>query len=692
MTDKATIIRQFSQWMSQDEYGWEWTFLYWENVAVNEQNWITLSEYMSERNINQRTSGYPRWLVIGNNSQPISFSRDGYIEWIYQWTQLSYKDSSYYWDGYWPLYKAPSDYYNAVQRWNNIAGIRADKIDRFLLGTWATQWFMGNNLLTNPWLTSDTWWTVGAWWTTGVNWATHTAWVSPLVQSITATWETRINILVTTWTVWTFVLTYNSASLWTTYTTANNDLYITAIITWTGWAADFGILPSNTFNGTVKFVDIRELGSNTKIWEVTLTSSLIHPALYDWLLYVGSGNVVEVVDTTLATWAITQTLQLNTDDTVTWITKIGTSYMIYTNNWQHWRQYFWDWVSTSWTEEIFWRDLPIINVQNDGNQDYVVCGDAYNKSSLWLVAGYSKNMIAQSDYIADGSVESYDYHKIKNKFLFYNPYPWAMEMFRKRLFCPWFSGRNYWVWSKYSVKWLPIVLNYRSIEAVYSSITIGSILYMWYRQKVAIWWIIYNTLWYPDFANYYVSWYVVTNPIFWDTASSIKQLKKLNIWYKWELWHTINIYAQIDDKRYTTFTVSWVTITPSVWSIYGAWTGQDWKIISTSIVAWAWTMTTIFVGTKQKTVGGSMSLDKISGTGDATIGASDSNNYILINSYSPTTYEYGRIALFWPVFVNLTDFHKISFKIELISNSFSHTPIVFDIPYMANIVKDLTYN
>ena len=566
-----------------------------------------------------------------------------------------------------------------------------------MLGSGQTLWFLWNNVVTNPWLTSNTWWTVGAWWTTWVNGATHTSWggTNSLLQSIatTWTWEIRVNILVDTWTTGTLQPKYNWSNLWGAFTSTNNQLYITIMGTATWWAADFELIPSNTFNGTVKFVDVRELSTNTRIWEVSITPYYIHPVLYDGLLYVGSGNVVEVVDTTLATWAVTQTLQLYEDDIVTGITRIGTSYMIYTNNWQHWRQYFWDWVATSWTELIQWRDLPIINVQNDGNQDYVVCWDQYTKSSLWLVAGYSKSMIAQSDYEADGTYESFDAYKVKNKFMFYNPFPWAMEMFRKRLFCPWRYGRNYRIWSKYSVKWLPIVMNYRSIEKVYSSVADGQSLYMWYTQKYAIWWIVYNTMWYPNFQRYYSSGYLLTNPIFWDTASSIKQLKKLNIWYKWEYWHTINIYAKIDDIRYYTFTVSWITTAPVAWDIYyNTNVSIKFIVVSTNIAWWVGTITCRFDWTTAQYMSYSLTLTKISWTGQASISTSDYNNYILINSYSPATYEYGRIALYWPSFQNLTDFHKIGFKIELINNNPSTTPIVFDIPYMANIIKDLTYN
>jgi hypothetical protein len=189
-------------------------------------------------------------------------------------------------------------------------------------------------------------------------------------------------------------------------------------------------------------------------------------------------------------------------------------------------------------------------------------------------------------------------------------------------------------------------------------------------------------------------WYLVTNPILWDNLSSDKSLNKLKIGFKnvKSTRGNIKIYARVDDNYFWTFTVTGVTVTPAIGSIYTVATNTTVEVLRTDIVAWSWTITARLVSADllPETVGVNYSaVTKVSGTGDALIAATNTTNMILVKTIESDSYTYGEELIFGQSFIDayMPNRHKLQLVIELNSNNQIISPEVYDISILSDIVN-----
>jgi hypothetical protein len=116
-------------------------------------------------------------------------------------------------------------------------------------------------------------------------------------------------------------------------------------------------------------------------------------------VYFGAGSDVKVFSNISGTFTLdTIKLEIDRGQNITAITKIGDLFYVYANDGTNGYQYLWDGASSEADRIIRWAGLPIDNAANFGNYDYVVCKDYQNRSFLYKVSGYSRQLIRQSGY------------------------------------------------------------------------------------------------------------------------------------------------------------------------------------------------------------------------------------------------------------------------------------------------------
>ena len=704
--------------MSNDEYGQSGNFFYSENLETRySSKSFTLSQNIVETITWSKSGPYVAGYPSNSDSSRFFLSQNWYIEAPdSKRYERSYIDNPTAWLSSinWPLFIADAGYTNSVLVGTSFVAIKQNNIDVFTLNSLPDTILDSNSFAVNPWLTSNTGWTVWAWRTTWTSWASHSSGTASLLQSY-ALWawrQLRLSWLITGWTTGTIVVKYNGITLYN-WTSADNQLFKTAMATQASW--NFEFVPSNTFNGTVKYVDARLIKATAQINAVTLAATTArHPALFFWFLYIASVNKIDVIDTTTRT--IKSTLILGPDDSISALTVIGNTIYIYTDATDRWRQYMWNGIDSTPAEVVVWNSKPIIWAKNDGNYDYIVCWDnSANNVSFRKVQGYNKTMIHSSwiIYPSNSQWKKDNKDKIYQRFDFMPLYTKSMDLWNDIVSIPGYNWRIYTFGSRHPYNsysnntfpesteiswagnWWTTYMTMSSFDSVttwtsYTRVISGN------TQNI------YGTICRQDqdyFASYTGTGYLITNPLLWDNQSSIKQLRRLTLWYKLPSQYTsINIYARIDDYWFYTLNVSGVTNVPVIGDTYSITYSTEptiLKVIATNITWGIWTITCIFQSwpTFQKQLS-SVALTRVTWIGDASITITNGDNFILLKTLTTTSFTQWRATLFGNDFITtyLTDYRKIQFKIELITTDSNYAPEVFDLPILSDFIDDVTYN
>lgn len=694
-------------WTSLDEYS-GWSYLFAKNIKAN-NNCFRLDNYLNWININSRSW----WYIIAQLFDPVylsamvCFTADWYIETYWRYNEQSfinwYTILNSQWN-YWPIYKSNGWYVNAIRVWNSYIWIKQWKIDKFVFWGWDWIGILTNNLIANPLLTSNSDWTIGAWWTTWANGCTHTTWVNTIVQNvITAnTWWIKITFLITDWTVGKVSCFYNDQSLWK-ITTTRNWLYTTYIWTATWWSATFWFVPTTDFNWTIKLCDLREVTTSLEIDKATITTASKHPALLDqWDIYIGSGSSLDIVST--SDWQVTTKNIVETWYTIVSINRLWDKIIIFASDWINSKQYYWDWVSETPLETIDWAWKNITCVTVDGNRAYVLVENSFYKQ-LYLANGYDKQLIASNDkkYVWLSDYISYDKKAFDISWKFnmncYNSN--CMIANNNKVSIAWYNGLWRYGSDKVTEKehWEYLYTNGLSItltwQKIYSLWYSWNNIYIWTNEQATQWWIVYNIVRNVSNSNYMRNWYLITNPLFWDSLSSRKELSKLKIWY-YNVHSSvggINIYASCDDNFFWTMYVSWVTTTPSIWSTYQLNVNTIiWEVIKTDITGWTWTITFRTISntlTSLYSILYNWTLTKVTWTWDTTITYNDNDNFMLVKTITSEKQWYWYEDIFSTSFINsyMPNWHKINLKIELTTNNIWVSPEIYDINILSNILS-----
>ena len=462
-------------------------------------------------------------------------------------------------------------------------------------------------------------------------------------------------------------------------------------------------------NGEVR---TRSLDLSADLWigSETLNFTLSNP-VGQKVKYLTSGNFIfffywryiSVVDTTSSTWVETETITVDRDLTITWVTRIWDQVMVYGTKWLHGRQYFFTTPWLLWWDTfervIDWYDKPIVDAVNFNNIDYVFTRDRSWNNNMYEVQGYQARRLYKSTRFGNNDRQ--------NKFMFWvdaflNVWPNVLETSQEELFIAW-NGNLYRFGNKHP--WLP-----RSIvrDALYPSdwdwgqVTcislVSDFLYIFFQGDTLNWDFNrspYFTINISERVNSYSilnPWYLITLPYYGDTYGTMKKAIKLRLWYKLEESTQINAYYRVNKwfwyANFYTFQegLGSYTTAPSIWDVYSNWwvnytvyditLKDEWNIKDRWLIIHCTYDESSWEGNYEWT------LTKVSWDWDATF------------LFDRAFYWYKILHKFIsnddidkPQYFDDT-FNEIEFMFDLVTGNTSNTPYLYDIRFSNEIINN----
>jgi len=691
MAEWKLTLNNWSFWMSADEYSGG-SFFYSEWIdSYSSSKSFKLWHSLWHTEINKRHAWYAvalepvfeldeEWY---NHIGMVSFSSDWYIEsnWINRWSSTN-------WEFWGWIYKRPSGWYvNGLAISNTLLGISNNKIDRFtsLTNLW------GSNLVSNPWLTSDTDWTVGAWWTTWASGATHTSWTADLTQTLTVvSWKSYRIVVKATWvTTGTCAVKLASDTVATISSTSDVCILWVEAAWWASEAITF--TPTATFDWTIEYVKVQEYDSTKLLPDnITITDYASHPVcLWQWDIYIWSWDKLDIVSTTdrdVRTLSI-----IDTWYTIINITNQWWNLVIWASNWKDSKQYYWNGVDSLASEVIDWGWNNIAWVITDETKNYVMVSNNWDRR-MYVVSWYQRQLIANNVFNWRTIERGREPYNINKRFNFYLSWQNQMALLNDKLYVRAyggiyvFGGNVPWIWQSWSkpIKWEFWAAKFYPYS--YAMNSMFSRMHFSYRSD----WINYITQIYEH--EYTTKWYLVTTSILWDNISSRKNLTKLKIWFKniKSTYWNIKVYVIVDDDYFWRYQVTNVTTRPSIWDKYNVWANTVGEIIA---IENNWTTGVITFKTTENTANypwnALSSITRVTGDGQATITTKTLfDNMCLIKTIESDKQEYGDELIFGKSFVetHMPYWRKIQLVIELNSNNSKISPEIFDISLLSDIV------
>lgn len=566
---KRIVYNKWYWWISNDIniwQSWSQSNIEWLDIHSNSK-YIRLSKSHSwESLINTRVN----WKIIASlyesNTNYIELTTDWYLTWLLDndvnnWNIISWdlslwrnlwKITNWSWDIYW--FMISSTWFNS---W--VYDITKNNLWTYDTGTW---------IQTDPEFNLWTWWTIWANWT--ITWwkATHTAWSTEVLsRNMTCDNTTRYRLATNcTISAWTCVVKVAWSTIYTLWTA---DTWKTTVEIYTSASTTelLEFIPSNDFSWSINSCKIQELNilSSSKSF-----SDLTPYNVFSNLILIWNWNVVTEVDMTIATPVIQDVFTIDKEYTIVWITRISDQFFIYATNWSNWRQYIWDWITWSPARIITWVDKPIQNVANFANIDYVIVWTS-KRQQICIVNWYQLQPVVVTD----------DYINTNNRIYFDANYTNSVETIWNRLLI-WWEWWVFWLWNK--TPWLPSAL---SKEFIYNSGCVTNMFYaenIWYSLFIYLYttinWVEWNyrmqiilTEWNNN-ENFLElqrtwSWWIETQPIYWDVYSNIKNLYKYTIWFELPTWTIINTYInEIETENYACLYFTWNGANINVWDTY----------------------------------------------------------------------------------------------------------------------------
>lgn len=336
---------------------------------------------------------------------------------------------------------------------------------------------------------------------------------------------------------------------------------------WTDWA-NISLeltLPVDT-NGWVSNFDDKSL--------VFQKDNSIYVTAWNWWLH----NIYEL---TLTGWNLVfeQFVTINLWYEITYMTNIGDQIIIYASDWVNGKQYFWDWVSTTFSRVIDWYDKPILWGVTLNNIDYVITWTR-NKRELYLVNGYQPNKLYWTD------IREINDERAK---FFFNPDEWSADIFEtiwNTIIFPWnwcfykYGDNKVWLPQnlvRNEIFWEPTFIYYNDANGWYLTIWTTTSKYSWNQQYLLNRINLSRPTSSSNVYNDRKVWTIETLKHIWDIFSQEKEAVKVRIWYKLNKDTNnntaLNIYAKINSHHYANFYTyeynEWdYTTAPEVWDIY----------------------------------------------------------------------------------------------------------------------------
>lgn len=664
---KRLVINKFNWWISNDPSIWWTGSLFnaeWIDVHTDSKEVKLAKSFNNNGLINTRTL----WQIVSSLYEStinyVELSKDWYLSWLLQ------NDTNI-----WFITKELGTSYN-LWKITNIVDTYWFIISDTKLYQWVYNSSKGNlwtystatGINTDPWFDLWTGWTIWANWSIAGSKATHTAWSTAVLSrsmpdTVAQDYRIAVSATVTAWTCAVKVA-------WTTLLTLSSSTNSTVPVTVYTAAADPELLefvPSSDFVWDIFFCNIQEynITSYTKSFNESAPYVIINN-----FIYVGNGSVITEIDTTWATWVITDVLTIDLGYTIKGITKIWDQVFIYATDWTWTRQYLWDWVNTTTSRTITWVDKPVLNVANFANIDYILTWWS-NRQTLSVVNWYRLDPIYQTPEWIDSD----------SRMFFKSDYTNAIETIWNKLLIPWVD----WVYS-YGKRtpWLPNALvkeflvqawavtsMFFSEDIAYSLFTYvyGSINWTtWtYRQlyNLAEW----GNEQYWVLNDQHTGW-VEIQSIFWQTYSNVKNFEKIETWISLEADTQVNVYKKVDEN-YANIYITWSGYTFAEWDTYTK----------------SWVTYTIVTVTEQDSKSGYI----LHCTYDWDLQTLKTSWTFTRTAWSGPATAYSNLVRFWyKLLQQITDatdttinegfdFNKTSFVAELISFNSDYTPRLFDI-------------
>jgi hypothetical protein len=679
MANKRIVLQKWNWWISNDPNVWQpGSFAYgeWIEIRTDSKKFTMSLNTWNESMLTSNINNYPTSLQVSSTSNYLIFHKN------------------------WEISNINKNY---IDSWNYVT-----KLSNYLYNSWViqtnnwTKWFIiaGNTLYkwtydsndsalwlyisNSSWLWTNmnfsSWWT---WWTyTWSDWtftwwdAKHTIWnTTTLSQTLSPnSWDSyRIEARAYSITAWSCIVKMWWQTIWTLTSTNNTVIWIR---TTTSASEMLEFTPTSDFNWYIQDVAVQTytLTSQTASFSNESAPILIGQNTF----YVWNWSKLVKVDTSLSNWVISDALIIDLDYTIKWITRIWDQILIYASNWSAWKQYLWDWASTTSQRQITWVDKPIQNVANFANTDYVITwwGSAW-KTQFWRVDGYQLTLINQNN-VNNNPYNERIYFSAKNtnaietigtKLLI----PWLWWIYTYGQFSPWMSDSLVKEYTNNWVLWWNTNSNYWNITALYYSEWSDASLWIVWQWNV--WWIdwVYMRRQYV-FWNYFSTtepWYLQTNPIFWDCLSNKKNTRRFTLWVKWTNGKNfINVYSKNDDIKWFAEIIipRWIWLIPTEWSIYSI-SGNNYTITNVLNAGWI-----IILQTTCPTniIVAWWIMTKVSWTWETTYYTDKIRyDYKYLTTISDFTSK--RFIYNYP-----ENFNEMSFAFELITNDTNYTPAIYD--------------
>lgn len=531
---------------------------------------------------------------------------------------------------------------------------------------------------------SLSWGTTGWAWTNSSGVWTHNTWNTTALTgtgTVTGSSYYRVKITITNRTAGSVDIAVGWASAQTLSTNATHYLFFV-----TSSTANLTVTPTSTFDGRVDTV-ATSLGLQNAI-ESLLTmewSTLVCPLLSEnGNIYIWRSNKVQGIDSfgTIITY-----FSLPTGEEIRWLTKIWDQYVLWVDDWQGSKQYFWDGLADAPLRVVYWYNERVMNVVNQGSYHIVLTGNDFAIKKVWKSDGYNKVMLYQIPYTSFSITSNRLlptiplYYAWNSNLVYQN----AIESLWDLVFLP-----AYWWVLSYGKKtaWFPDAVNFeRKIDTdeIYAMFAYNDNLYVSYNSsgtckvtqiKLENY---ENTLDSTD--DYYFGkiGHITYPPFVYNVVQNKSGIKVKTGHRLVTTDNLISLYYAID-RNVSNYTfvidesINPVTVDPTVWAVYR--TGTNARFTVTKVTKYGNFM---FIETletvKEFTPRTTQTLTKVSGTGDSTITYIKFHNFKHLGLITDITTRKGYFAFPY-------SFTEVQFRAELVTSDWKYSPEVNDFTFV----------
>lgn len=152
------------------------------------------------------------------------------------------------------------------------------------------------------------------------------------------------------------------------------------------------ITPTSTFDGAIETFSTT-LGQQNVVesYKTLPKSSYTAPMIAEnGNIYFGNANVMAGID---SVGTVNTYFTLPANEQINGLTKVGDQYVLWVDDGQGGKQYFWDGLTNAPVRVVYWYNERIMNVTNQGAYHIVTTGNDFSLKKIWRSDGYNKVML-----------------------------------------------------------------------------------------------------------------------------------------------------------------------------------------------------------------------------------------------------------------------------------------------------------